>query len=135
MIEELAKILEDFPGAPNRARCFTHIINLAVKSIMKQFDVPKKANKSVIDEATQELLRLAGDIEDEEESEEREHGLGPDVEEDEEVLDNVDGWVDERERLTAEELKELEEAVRPVRFVLTKVCFPNYTGANIDLER
>ena len=39
MIDKLAKLLEEFPGAANRTRCFTHILNLVAKSIMKQFDL------------------------------------------------------------------------------------------------
>ena len=65
MIEELEFLLEDFPGAANHARCFTHILNLVVKSIMKHFDLPQ-GKKDVADEATMELMKLAGDIEEEE---------------------------------------------------------------------
>ena len=38
MIEELEHLLNDFPGAANQMRCFAHIINLVVKSILRQFD-------------------------------------------------------------------------------------------------
>ena len=34
MINELAKILNDFPGASNQTHCFAHILNLVVKSIL-----------------------------------------------------------------------------------------------------
>jgi len=42
MIEELAVLIDDFPGPANQTRCFLHILNLVVKSIIRQFDLPKK---------------------------------------------------------------------------------------------
>ena len=41
MIDELSVLLEKFPGAANRMRCFMHILNLVAKSILKQFNLPK----------------------------------------------------------------------------------------------
>ena len=41
MTDELSVLLEEFPGSVNRTHCFTHILNLVAKSILKQFDVPK----------------------------------------------------------------------------------------------
>ncbi|KAF8867747.1 hypothetical protein BD779DRAFT_1416233, partial [Infundibulicybe gibba] len=38
MIDELAKLISAFPGAANRTRCFTHILNLTAKSVLRQFD-------------------------------------------------------------------------------------------------
>jgi hypothetical protein len=70
MIRELQWMLLNFPGPANRARCFTHILNLVVKSIMQQFDVPKsQAKKDNTDEVTKELFKLAGEIEEEEATE------------------------------------------------------------------
>jgi hypothetical protein len=109
MIDDLAGCLVEYRGAPNRARCFTHILNLVVKSIMRQFDLPKKRDA--------ELMNLAGDLEAEElaaQGEQEEPEEGP-------SLDNDEGWVDEREDMSEEELDELEEHVRPVRILLTKV--------------
>jgi len=34
MIAELENLLDEFPGAANQTRCFTHILNLVVKSIL-----------------------------------------------------------------------------------------------------
>jgi hypothetical protein len=42
MINHLGVVVDAFPGPPNRTRCFTHILNLVAKCIMKQFDAPKK---------------------------------------------------------------------------------------------
>jgi len=41
MIDTLAGLVVTFPGAANRTRCFTHILNLVVKVILRPFDVPK----------------------------------------------------------------------------------------------
>ena len=113
MIAELATMIEDFPGAPNQTRCFTHVLNLVVKSILRQFDLPKNKAQEFLDGATEELLALAGDIE-QEELETQNNGNDDDD-------DNLDGWVDERNEMTEEELNELDAAVEPVCFVLTKV--------------
>ena len=121
MIEELALLIDDFPGPANQTHCFLHILNLMVKSIIRQFDLPKKKKTSAdddnlrvgdLDHATAELLRLAGDIDLEEE-------LTADGDDGED--DNVDGWIDEREEMTEEELRELAASVGPVRLLLTKV--------------
>ena len=101
MIEELANLLDDFPGPANQTRCFTHVLNLVVKSIMRQFDSPNSKNKQ---KATNEMLSNIefdedGDCED----------------------DNVEGWIDERELMTEEELEELDESVEPLRLLLMKV--------------
>jgi hypothetical protein len=111
MIEELAVQLDDFPGSASRVRCFAHILNLVVKSIMRQFDVPEKKIGDVADEATRELQKLAGDIVREELM--SQSGV--------EQQDNVEGWVDERAEMDADELTALDDAVQPVRFLLTKV--------------
>jgi hypothetical protein len=74
MIEELANLVDDFPGPANQTRCFLHILNLVVKSIIRQFDVPiskknqeNKEDDESMDEATKELLKLASEIDLEEE--------------------------------------------------------------------
>jgi len=112
MIEELANLLDNFPGAINQTCCFLHILNLVVKSVIKQFDLPKgQAN----DEATKELFELVGDLALEEQRS-RDEG-GQDDEED----DNEDSWVDERELMSEWKQEELDASVQPVRLLLTKV--------------
>src|SRR6266567_1425672 len=117
MIAELANLLDDFPGPANQTRCFTHVLNLVVKSIIRQFDLPKSKDDGTSDEATEELLTLAGNIEFEEEELARRDGEEGAGGED----DSVEGWVDERTSMTEEELNELDESVEPVRILLTKV--------------
>jgi hypothetical protein len=114
MIEELKYLLEDFPGPANRSRCFTHILNLVVKSIMKEFDLPQFKKDGIADA---ELFKLAEDIEKEEAA-----TIQDSEDTDDDVVDdNVEGWVDERFDMSEEELEELDEAVKPIRFLLTKV--------------
>ena len=115
MIAELATILEDFPGAANQTRCFTHIINLVIKSILRQFDLPKNRAQEFLDDASKELMALAEDIEQEEQD--GDHGNDDDED------DNLEGWVDERNGMTEDEQDELNAAVEPVRFMLTKVTY------------
>ena len=98
-----------------RPGCFLHVLNLVVKSILRQFDVPK-TNDEVVDDALEELAKLAGNIE-QEEAKCREVNSDEGDEDD----DNVDGWIDERANMTDEEKEELDEAVQPIRLVLTKV--------------
>ena len=119
MIDELADLLDDFPGEANRTRCFTHILNLVAKSIIKQFDVPKAQANEVLDDAAKELAALAIDLDIEEriscegQSDENE---GNDDNED----DSLDGWADVRDELSDEERKALDISLKPVRLVLVK---------------
>jgi hypothetical protein len=117
MIDELVDLLPNFPGPANRCRCFLHIVNLIAKSLLKQFDVLRKAADAALNDAECELLELAAEIDIEEMVTVAEKGAGGDNEEN----DNVDGWVDETASLSAEEREELRENVQPVRLVLVKV--------------
>jgi len=116
MITEIANLLNDFPGPANQTRCFAHILNLVVKSIIKQFDLPKsKGNGMSLDEVAKELQALAGNIELEEDEWGRREG------DSEEEDDNIEGWIDERTLMTDEELDDLDKSVEPIRLLLTKV--------------
>ena len=122
MVEELDLLIDDFPGPANQTRCFLHILNLVVKSIIRQFDLPKtkKASDDEEDEeneAEKEILKLADEIE----REEAMAGVNGD-EEDATEDDNDEGWVDEREEMTEGELRRLTRSVKPVRLLLSKVC-------------
>ena len=111
MIAELAKLVEEFLGAANQTRCFLHILNLVVKSIIRQFDLPKD---NILDEAKKELRDLAGNIENEEMI------LQLDGSTDYED-DSVEGWIDERKEMMAMEREELDKSVGPLHLMLTKV--------------
>ena len=92
MIAKLVNLLDDFPGPANQTRCFTHILNLVVKSVIRQFDLPKSKGDRILDDAAKELLSLAGNIEFEEDKLARRDGK----EGDDEDNDNVEGWIDKR---------------------------------------
>ena len=123
MIVELSKSLPNFPGLANRSRCFTHVLNLVVKSIMRQFDVPKAQENGAMDEAAKEL---AATLEDEELS------SWASVTEGSEDDDDVDGWIDERDDMTEDERNDLIEDVEPVRLMLVKVSL-YYTTDSFSL--
>jgi hypothetical protein len=133
MIEHLSTLVENFPGAANQTRYFTHILNLVVKSILRQFEAQKKTGDGPVDtdDATKALAALAQELELEDNtdiSDELEDELEEEVdsEADTEVMadndDNDDGIVDEREGMSEEEVAELEETVVPIQLMLTKVC-------------
>ena len=122
MVEELDILINDFPGPANQTRCFLHILNLVVKSIIQQFDLPKTKKTSDDEEdeendAEKEILKLADEIEREEVM----AGVNGD-EDDATDDDNDEGWVDEREEMTEGELHRLTRSVKPVRLLLSKVC-------------
>ena len=87
---------------------------------MHQFDIPDKKNGDIADDATQELHRLAGELEHEEllsqsGVEQQDGDVGS--------MDNVEGWVDERDEMDVDDLMALDNDVQPIRFVLTKVSW------------
>ena len=111
MIEELANLLDDFPGTANQMRCFTHILNLVVKSILAQFELPKGK-----DNIADKILKLAEGLELEEEISAKEGEEGKEGDD-----DNVEGWIDEREEMNEQQLEALEARVEPIRLLLIKV--------------
>src|SRR6266478_9644037 len=117
MIDILTELIPGFLGAPNHTHCFAHILNLVVKSILKQFDVPRNRTDGIVSLAEQELAMLSRDLDIEEAS-----TIGQ-LEDNEETDDDTDGFVDEEEELSESERLKLNQAVLPVRVMLTKVCF------------
>jgi hypothetical protein len=57
MVSELAKKVPNF-SVVNHTRCFLHIVNLCAKSIIKQFDIPKKKEDEHLDDTAKELHNL-----------------------------------------------------------------------------
>lgn len=121
MIEHLSILVENFPGPANQTRCFTHILNLVAKSILRQFDVAKKSegNPDDSDDAVRELAALALELD-----------LGPgndaieddvDDDDDEEEDDEEEELGEEDSGMSEEEAIELEESLAPIRLTLTKV--------------
>ena len=124
MVKTLEVLIDDFLGAANQTCCFLHILNLVVKSILKQFDLPKSKEKKesgdnsdnkesdkTMDWAAEELLKLAGNADIE----------GDLMLNDEEENDSNEGWIVERGEMTEDELRELSASVALVRLLLTKV--------------
>jgi hypothetical protein len=119
MIAHLAVLLDTFPGAPNQTRCFAHILNLVAKSVLRQFEGPKKekvaqALAAVVDE-------IDGDDDEGFDSETNEGGDECDDVDDELVDDDDDELPDELDELSEEEVLSIKESVKPIRLVLTKV--------------
>jgi hypothetical protein len=116
MIDALGDILEHFPGQPNQTRCFLHILNLVAKTIIKQFDVPKKTGQGTDDIDFSVLEALADGIDLEEHATQLA---------DEEIeMDNEEGWIDEASLLSDEERDRLDTDILPIRRVIVKVS-PN----------
>ena len=118
MISELVELIHGFLGDANRMRCFMHILNLVAKSILRQFDLPKGQTSDVLKVAEDGLALLGAQLE-EYENEDWGDNTDDDVED-----DDIEGWCDEHEEMSAEERDELEESIRPVKLVLVKVS-PN----------
>jgi hypothetical protein len=118
MIDDLVDTLPNFPGAANRCRCFLPIVHLIAKTLLKQFEVPKKQVDAALDAAEKELLELSAGTDMEELLTVAEGGLG-----DGEDADDVEGWVNEMDLLSAEESEVLRQSVQPVRLVLVKVRY------------
>jgi hypothetical protein len=114
MIDELCTLLEAFPGAENRTRCFAHIINLIAKTVIQQFDVPKAREGEIVDEALKELRALAGDIDIEELLTKASAAKDEDDDNDDDDNNNEEGWVDERGEMSEFEAEELAVDVQPV---------------------
>lgn len=94
------------------------IVNLIAKTLLKQFDIPKKDAESALDDAEKELLELAAGIDMEEMVTVAEAGTG---DKDDNEDDDVEGWVDGTALLSEEERAALRENVGPVCLVLMKV--------------
>lgn len=117
MIAELSDLLDDFPGETNRTRCFTHILNLVAKSIIKQFDVPKARAGEVLDDAANELAALAVDLDLEDQLSREEQlfeGVGDEDEDDDDDFDDVCVELSDTER------EAMDKSLQPVRLVLVK---------------
>ena len=76
--------------------------------------MPKKWWDATTDET---LEKLASNIEAEEDAMQAEE----DIPEDGPIQDNEEGWVDEQDNMTEEDIEELEESVWPIHFLLTKM--------------
>ena len=113
MAEKLPRFIPAFAGDTRLIRCFLHVLNLVVKSILKRFESSGPSTDS-------DLADLLQDIDSAEESAE-------DVEDDDDDNDIVadrlsDEWADVVDEMSFDEQEELEEQVKPARRVILKVC-------------
>ena len=100
-VDKLADKVESFTGDASHVRCFAHVINLVVKSILAQFDTARDGagpGQDGLDAmsadrdsaALTQLCKLAEGL-----AEEMAHEIEQEPLECRE-LDDTDGWVDER---------------------------------------
>ena len=134
MIEHLAVLVDTFPGAANQIRCFAHILNLVVKSILRQFEGLKKGKVGA--DVTMEIDGDNDNGDEEGDSGSNEGGgnecedVDDDVVDDDVVDDDVvdDDVVDDDDdeelvdEMSEEELLSIKEKAKPIQLVLTKVC-------------
>ena len=121
MIEHLAMLVDAFPGAPNQTRCFAHILNLVVKSVLRQFEAPKKG-KELADVVDHVVMEIDNDNDDKDEGDgsDNEGGSNECEDVDDEVVDDdEDGLLPDE--MSEEESLRVKERVKPIRLVLTKV--------------
>ncbi|KAG2085774.1 uncharacterized protein F5147DRAFT_588788 [Suillus discolor] len=45
LVTELVDLVPHFAGETSRTRCFLHIVNLVAKSLLREFDAPKKKGR------------------------------------------------------------------------------------------
>ena len=124
MITHLATILEAFPGSTNRTRCFAHILNLVAKSIIQQFDTPKKkktAQRQADDDvvAKHDAMARIRDTNDHKEADSEVEGDTSDADDSTTVKESSEP--DRHEGMTAVVIRALEKSTEPVRLVLTRV--------------
>ena len=117
MIDELEELIDAFPGAANRTRCFNHILNLVGRSTVKIFDVPKAKIGEILSEAERQLQELADGIDLEDAIMRANEELEDEGEGDQ---NETEGWIDERLRLSEADRAELDESIEPVRRVIVK---------------
>jgi hypothetical protein len=125
MIEHLAALVETFPGAANQTRCFAHILNLVAKSVLRQFEGPKKGKGKVAGDAAKELAGVVDemDVDNDEASDSgsNEGGNECDDDGDDDDDDDDEDELPEEDEMSVEEMCSLKESVKPIRLVLTKV--------------
>jgi len=119
MITELVKILPGFPGQANQTCCFTHIINLVAKSLIKLFEVKKKSEDFFLTEVEQNLQCLTDKINIEDLETQiktyQDSGLGA------KEVDNDDDIFDEISEMDKYEAAEFQDKILPIWLASVKV--------------
>ena len=134
-MDNLADKVASFDGDATRVRCFAHVMNLVMKSVLAQFDVPTTElevmapgaagsnatsadgnNSDARAQLLTQLRQLAKGLADEMQSEIEE------VPPEDRQQDDGDGWIDERRGMSEGDLRLLARDVMPARRMLVKVC-------------
>jgi hypothetical protein len=118
MISELEDLLPSFSKV-NHTRCFLHVNNLVARTLVKQFDAPKRTAGQT-NEDDEAVIELAGDMELEDRAT-RERLLEECMDASVEQDDDVNGWIDEMAALPEAEREVVQNTTRPVKVVLVKV--------------
>ena len=118
MVSKLEILIPEF-SAGNHNRCFLHVNNLVGRTLMKQFDIPKK-NTGHDNKDDAALIDLAGDMNFKDKTT-RDRLLEEAGEDKLSINDDVRKWIDERAALSQAERDTLDKATRPVKMVLVKV--------------
>ena len=118
MIEHLAVLVDTFPSAANQTQCFAHILNLVMKSVLRQFEAPKKG-KELADVVDHVVTEIDGDNDNNEGSDNEGGGNECEDVDDEVVDDDEDGLLPDE--MSEEESLRVKERVKPIQLVLTKV--------------
>lgn len=143
LTDQLKEKVPMFHGEVSCVQCFAHVINLVVKSVIMQFDLPCKCTQTTgcatkLDEGSSDTnavvdSSLAGRDEEIEKMLTDLHDLASDLgdemnRETEEVppdeweADNDDGWINEQWRMSNDNMKRLANDMMPARHMLVKVC-------------
>ncbi len=83
MIAKMGSELTYFKGEQSRCRCFAHVINLVVKSILQPFEKSGKGTDAELGQPDEEPIEGADEEEDDDYGE----------------PDKVTGWQDERDNM------------------------------------
>jgi hypothetical protein len=127
MINNLAKDLNHFPDTVNHTQCLAHIVNLAARAILHQFDVSKGHDE----EASEDEIRAEEEVQSTKDSDDDdEDGTGTveelsevDQGEEDELDDNNEKGMNlaEVEQAMREKVKDMAKVTEPLRHTLYKV--------------
>ena len=136
MVNHLAVLVPTFAGASDHTRCFLHIINLVAKSLLHLFNIKKKDVDAVLNEAYCDATDLDAEMDSDKDNPSHRDAANlyadSETDEDNAKLDEYDegddgeavndeGLVDEVDRMTAAECRELRESIQPLKLALVKV--------------
>ncbi|VDC02336.1 unnamed protein product [Peniophora sp. CBMAI 1063] len=106
MVDDMGARVESFDGEDAHGKCFGHVANLGARSVTSLFATPKKKKADAVTLAEQALFELTEQLEDDDYLE-----FGLDTED----IDNLEGWINERDEMSDEACVELEASVLPSR--------------------